>query len=81
MILKLIIMTLNFWVQMIKGEINMDKDENIIDKIADSGCLEAKELEIIEAALKLWCIYDEILDVLLGITKDNKFNLKYRVKR
>lgn len=66
---------------MIKGEINMDKDENIIDKIADSGCLEAKELEIIEAALKLWCIYDEILDVLLGITKDNKFNLKYRVKR
>lgn len=52
--------------------------KEIIEKISKANCLSDSELAIIEIALRINDIYDDILDEAIGLSSENKYELKYK---
>lgn len=61
--------------------------EELCDKISDSSCVTSKELQRIEMALKMFDLYEEMIDQVLGLDMYNDeplgfdFKLKYALER
>jgi hypothetical protein len=56
-------------------------DDNICKKIDESGCLDEKELRIVELALKIFTAHDIALNQCLGLedgSKDAKFDFGFK---
>lgn len=58
-------------------------ENGICKKIKDADCLDAKELQAVEIALRLTACYDMLLNEALGLDDPNKFDfgLKYAVHK
>lgn len=63
------------------------QSEEICKKVSDSGCVSGKELQQIEMGLKLFDLYEEMLDQVLGLDLYHNeqleldFQLKYALER
>lgn len=55
--------------------------KGICKKIKDSGCLEPRELQMIEIALRMNELHEKILNENLGIDSDNMFELEYAIHK
>ena len=56
--------------------------KNLSDKIAESGCLDPKEMQSVELALRLLEIHDHVMNEAIGVEDkeyDNLFDLKYQI--
>ena len=68
-----------------ESELDDEKETNtnklstrIINKIDESKCLNKNELRIVEIALVVNELYQEVLEESIGLSDKNKYNLKYR---
>ena len=56
--------------------------KELCNKIKTSDCLEPKELQIVEMALRMWESYEEILNENLGLDrKKDFFQLEYAIHK
>lgn len=53
--------------------------KSIIEKISNANCLDARELRQVEIALRINEIYGQVLDECIGLTDEDKYELKYRM--
>ena len=53
--------------------------KGVMKKISDSGCLDEKELRMVEVALRTSEIYDYIINECIGLTDDNKYELQHKI--
>ena len=55
--------------------------KNLSDKIAESGCLDAKEMQSVEIALRLLDIHDHVMNEAIGADDGygEIFDLKYQI--
>lgn len=55
--------------------------KEICKKIKDSGCLEPRELQMVEIALRMNELQEKILNENLGIDSDNMFELEHAIHK
>lgn len=53
--------------------------KEVSDKIAESGCISDKDMQVVEMALRMYEIHEKILNESIGITDDNFWELKYQI--
>ena len=56
--------------------------KKLSDKIAESGCLDPKEMQSVELSLRLLEIHDQVMNEAIGVEDkeyDNLFDLKYQI--
>ena len=52
--------------------------KEIIEKINTAKCLTLKELRVTEIALRMYEVNEDILDESIGLSNNDKYELKYK---
>lgn len=52
--------------------------KGIVEKIINAECLTEQELRMTEIALRMYEVTEEILDEAVGLSSEDKYELKYK---
>lgn len=52
--------------------------KKIVEKIEKANCLSPDEIRVVEIALRMQDIYEDLLDECIGVSKENLYELQHR---
>ena len=56
-----------------------DWSKNIVNKISEANCLSEKDIRVVEIALRMYEIHNDILNECIGLTEDDKYDLQHKM--
>lgn len=57
-----------------------DWSKDIVNKISEANCLPEKYIRVVEIALRMYEIHNDILNECIGLAIDDKYELQHKRK-